>query len=220
MPPTKTEVATRRSRATKPRATNGRAPSGTTRRSHTATARDAIAVLKADHRDVERLFKEFERTGDTAYKTMRKLVDRMITALSQHAAIEEEVLYPAAREQTPGDLAQVLEALEEHHVVKWELDELLDLDPTDERFVAKVSVLAENVRHHVRQEEGDLFPALRRATSRAQLLELGAALERARHFAPSRPHPRSPDVPPAAIVSHTVAGVVDRARDAVRTVAH
>lgn len=98
MPPTKTEVATRRSRAPKPRPTNGRAPSGTTRRSHTATARDAIAVLKADHRDVEKLFKEFERTGDTAYKTRRKLVDRMITALSQHAAIEEEVLYPAARE--------------------------------------------------------------------------------------------------------------------------
>ena len=105
-------------------------------------------------------------------------------------------------------------------MVKWELDELLDLDPRDERFDAKVSVLTENVRHHVREEEGELFPSLRRAMSRAQLLELGATLERARLLAPTRPHPRGPDEPPAAVVSHAVSGVVDRARDAVRSVAH
>ncbi len=218
MPPTKTEATTKRV----PKATSTRSArsNGTARSARNSPSGDAVAVLKADHRAVEKLFKDFERSGPTAYKSKRRLVDQMITALSQHAAIEEEALYPTARKQDPGVSPQVLEALEEHHVVKWELDELQDLDPRDERFDAKVSVLIENVRHHVREEEGDLFPSLRRAMSRAQLLELGATLERARLLAPTRPHRRGPDEPPAAVVSHAVSGVVDRARDAVRSVTH
>ncbi len=63
-------------------------------RARSETTRDAIALLKADHREVERLFAEFEKAGDTAYKSKRRLVDQMVVHLSQHAAIEEEVLYP------------------------------------------------------------------------------------------------------------------------------
>jgi hemerythrin superfamily protein len=176
---------------------------------------DAIAVLKADHREVERWFKEFERAGDTAYKTKRRLVDRIIIALSQHAAIEEEEFYPAVRAVDPEVGDQVLEALEEHHIVKWELQELVDLDPKDERFNAKVTVLIENVRHHVREEEGELFPSVRAAMTRPQLREIAGRLEKARRTAPTRPHPRSPDQPPAAVVSDVVAGVMDKAREIV-----
>ena len=208
MPPTPT-------RTKKPaRSTAAKRTKTSTRRPKAST--DAIALLKADHREVEQLFKEFERAGDAAHKTKRKLVDQMIVALSQHAAIEEEEFYPAARQLDPNEDDQVLEALEEHHVVKWELQELVGLDPKDERFNAKVTVLIENVRHHVREEEGDLFPSIRRSATRAQLQEIGGRLEQARKTAPTRPHPRSADEPPAAIVSDVVAGVVDRARDMVR----
>jgi hemerythrin superfamily protein len=169
---------------------------------------------------VETWFKAFEKTGDTAYKTKRKLVDQIIAALSQHAAIEEEEFYPAVRSFDPVAGDQVLEALEEHHIVKWELQELVDLDPKDERFPAKVTVLIENVRHHVREEEGELFPSVRAAMTRAQLLEIADRLEKARRTAPTRPHPRSPDEPPAVVVSDVVAGVIDKAREIVHPSAH
>ncbi len=182
------------------------------------TRSDAIGFLKAEHQSVERLFKAFEKAGDGAHKTKRKLLDQMIRELSQHAAIEEEVLYPAARQSIASSDDEVLEALEEHHLVKWELRELLDMAPTEERFQPKVSLLIENVRHHVHEEEGELFPLLRSELGRKQLLELGDALRTAKRFAPTRPHPRSPDEPPANILPNTVSGAVDKARDFVRSV--
>jgi hemerythrin superfamily protein len=178
-------------------------------------AQDAIAVLKADHREVEKLFKAFDKTGDTAYKTKRKLVDQMIAALSEHTAIEEEVLYPTARQEVADSEDDVLESLEEHHIVKWQLQELTGLAPTDERFDAKVTVLAENVRHHVGEEEHELFPLLRSRLGRERLLELGSALQSARRTAPRRPHPRLPDTVLDNVIPTAVVGVIDRARDLV-----
>ncbi len=195
--------------------TNGTARAARGRRRN-ASPPDAIKLLKDDHRQVERLFKNFERAGSGAHKTKRRLVDQMIAELSQHAAIEEEVLYPAARRALASHDDQVLEALEEHHLVKWELRELDGLAPTAERFQPKVSVLIENVRHHVREEEGELFPLLRSELGRKRLLELGEALRTAQRFAPTRPHPRSPDEPPGNLLPNTVAGAVDKARDLVR----
>jgi hemerythrin superfamily protein len=178
-------------------------------------APDAIAILKADHREVEKLFKAFEKAGDTAHKTKRKLVDQMIVALSQHAAIEEEVLYPSARQEVADSEDDVLEALEEHHIVKWQLQELTGLAPTDERFNAKVTVLTENVRHHVGEEESELFPLLRSRLGRKRLLELGTALQSARRTAPRRPRPRLPDTAPDNVIPTAVSGVIDKARDLV-----
>ena len=135
-------------------------------RGASARTKDALAILKADHQDVERLFVSFAKAGDRAYKTKRRLVDQMIEALSVHTFIEEQVLYPAARADIASAEDDVLEALEEHHIVKWELQELLDLDPTDERFTAKVTVLSENVRHHVREEERSSSPSCARSSPR------------------------------------------------------
>jgi hemerythrin superfamily protein len=178
---------------------------------------DAIAFLKADHREVETLFAAYEKAGERALRTKRKLVDDMVRALSQHAAIEEQFFYPAVRRQVPSANRDVLEALEEHHVVKWLLSELADMDAADERFNAKVAVLTESVRHHVREEEHDLFPEVRAAMGRKDLVELREKLEEAKRLAPTRPHPRSPDEPPGNVIVGTVAGVVDRARSAVKT---
>lgn len=185
-------------------------------RSRNGTGPDAIKLLKDEHRSVERLFRDFEKSGPTAYKSRRKLVEQMVAELSQHAAIEEEVLYPAARQIADiGD--EVLEALEEHHLVKLQLNELQAMDPSEERFSAKVRLLIENVRYHVEEEEGELFPVLRSELGRKRLVELGEELSRARRFAPTRPHPRSPDERPGNLLPNTVAGAMDRARDRIRS---
>ncbi|HEY5013208.1 MAG TPA: hemerythrin domain-containing protein [Acidimicrobiia bacterium] len=173
---------------------------------------DAITLLKNDHKTVQALFRKYEQLGARAHKSKRATVDRISRELSVHAAIEEQVLYPAARAALADD-AMVLEALEEHLIVKWELSALAHLDPSDERFDAKVTVLIENVRHHVKEEEGDFFPKLREVFSRTELRDLGDALERAKKTAPTRPHPMLPDEPPGNLVGGAAA-LVDRARDA------
>ena len=174
---------------------------------------DAIAVLKHDHATVEELFTKFEKSGPRANKTRQSLVARMVTELSVHAAIEEALLYPVCRQEIAGTEEEILESLEEHHVVKWLLAELDGLDPENERFGAKVAVLTEQVRHHVHEEEAELFPVLRANLSRARLVELGQELTNLKSKVPTHPHPRSPDTPPASLVPDVVAHVVDRARD-------
>ncbi|RKE17344.1 hemerythrin domain-containing protein [Streptomyces sp. TLI_171] len=148
---------------------------------------DAIVLLKEDHTKVEKLFKEFEQAGDRAFATKRRIVDRVIEELTVHTVIEEEVFYPAAREAAPDTSDHVLESVEEHHVVVWMLAELTDLDPEDERFDAKMTVLMENVRHHVEEEEKEWFPEVRRAMGRNRLLELGERLQEARKTATHDP---------------------------------
>jgi hemerythrin superfamily protein len=174
---------------------------------------DAVTLLRNDHKTVERLFKQFEKAGPNAHKTKKDLVEKIVEELSIHAAIEEQVLYPAAREAVPDEDDLVLESLEEHHIVKWVLSEIDGMDPEDERFTAKVTVLIENVRHHVEEEEGDLFPALREAMKRKELEELAQAMEQAKKLAPTHPHPRAPDTPPGNLVAGVAAGAIDKAED-------
>jgi hemerythrin superfamily protein len=148
---------------------------------------DAITLLKDDHKTVEKLFKEFEKSGDRAVKAKRKLADQIIEELTTHAYIEETVFYPAARKAAPGTLSHVLESIEEHHVVVWMLSELAGMDPADERFTAKVTVLIENVRHHVKEEEQDFFPEVRKAMGRKALQQLGEEVAAAKSRAPKDP---------------------------------
>ena len=175
---------------------------------------DAITLLKQDHKTVEKLFKQFEKAKQPAQQ--RKLAGQVIKELSVHAAIEEQVFYPAIREAVEETEDTVLESLEEHHIVKWTLSELDGMDPETERFVPKMTVLIESVRHHVEEEEDELFPQVREALGRKQLAELGEAMEKAKKAAPTRPHPRAPDTPPGNLVAGAGAAVLDKARDAVK----
>ncbi len=174
---------------------------------------DAITLLRDDHKTVERLFKRFEKAGDRAHVEKRQIVDLIIEELSIHAAVEEQVFYPVARATVPDTEDIALESLEEHHIVKWVLSELVDLDPSHERFDAKVTVLIENVRHHVEEEEQEFFPKVRSQLGRKALADLGEALANAKKSAPTHPHPRSPDEPPGNLVVGAIAGVVDRVGD-------
>ncbi|WP_410657365.1 hemerythrin domain-containing protein [Amycolatopsis sp. lyj-112] len=148
---------------------------------------DAIVLLKNDHKTVEDLFKKFEKTGSNAYVTKRKIVDSIIEGLTVHAYLEEEIFYPAAREAAPDTKDHVLESVEEHHVVVWMLSELKGMDPDDERFDAKVTVLIENVRHHVDEEEEDWFPDVREAMGRKRLQEIGQRMLESKPSAPRDP---------------------------------
>ena len=150
---------------------------------------DAIVLLKNDHKTVEKLFKQFEKASDGDNDGKRKLVDQIIEELSVHAFIEEQVFYPVARAAVPETEEHVLESLEEHHIVKWVLEELRNTGPEDERFDAKVSVLMENVRHHVEEEESEWFPQVRKELGRKRLQELGEQLEKTKASAPRTPRP-------------------------------
>ncbi|MEU9182082.1 hemerythrin domain-containing protein [Streptomyces sp. NPDC048550] len=148
---------------------------------------DAIVLLREDHKTVEKLFKRFEKTGDDDLAERRAIVDEVIEELTVHAWIEEQVFYPAAREAAPETTDHILESIEEHHAVVWMLSELKDMDASDERFKAKMTVLAENVRHHVEEEEQDWFPDVRKAMGRKRLTELGDRLEGEKKRAPRDP---------------------------------
>ena len=134
---------------------------------------DAIVMLRDDHRSVEKLFKAFER-GDL------QVVPRICDELDKHADLEERVFYPSVRAEVDGEDDDVLEAVEEHHVVKLLIAELRSLDASDETYKAKATVLMENVRHHISEEEDEMFPAVRSALGRKRLQEIGAEMDEAR----------------------------------------
>jgi hemerythrin superfamily protein len=139
-----------------------------------AMAQDAVALIKADHRKVEQLFREFEDAGDRAYKTKHQLVEQMIRELEVHATIEEETYYPAVEAKAKKDGKElVAEAVEEHHVVRILLGELSTTPAEDEAFDAKVTVLMENVRHHVEEEEEEMLPQSEEILGEEELTRLG-----------------------------------------------
>jgi hemerythrin superfamily protein len=159
-----------------------------TRSAHTQTrqhstptrskARDAIALLKADHKTVSGLFKEYEKAEDAARKA--ELAGEICNELTIHAAIEEEIFYPQARDALGDDddgICLLDEAEVEHGSLKVliaEIEEALDGARMDGKTDAKVTVLKEYVLHHVKEEEKELFPKLRK--SDMDLPEVGEQL--------------------------------------------
>jgi hemerythrin superfamily protein len=122
---------------------------------------DAIDLLKTDHRDVEKLFAAFEKAESPDEK--EAIFTQIADALAVHAKIEELHLYPMTKD-VDDDLTE--EALEEHLQVKRIIADCLDMDPADEQFAAKVKVLKEDVEHHVKEEEEELFPETRKRVAK------------------------------------------------------
>src|ERR1041385_4029426 len=141
---------------------------------------DLIQVLKKDHKMVKQLFEEFEGlSGGRVAQRKPALVNRIRQALTVHATVEEEVVYPAFQEhRSLRDL--VCEAAEEHHVAKLLLAELEELQPDDERYDAKVTVLGEYVMHHVKEEEKEILPQAQKRLSAKRLEALGKQVEERR----------------------------------------
>src|SRR6476661_4938358 len=115
---------------------------------------DVFEMLKTDHRHVQDLFTKFE---DADKRARASIADETLTALEVHAALEEELVYPAIAEVID-DEELVKEAREEHHVAKFLIKELRKMDAEDDGFPTKFKVLGELVGHHIEEEEGELFP--------------------------------------------------------------
>jgi hemerythrin superfamily protein len=148
---------------------------------------DAIVLLKEDHKEIRRLFREFEQAGENATKTKGRVVDRILEALTVHTYIENECMYPEVRKLMPDLEDDVLESYEEHHVADILCMELAAMSPDNEHFTAKTTVLIENVIHHMDEEEQDWFPKVRAGLGRKQLQEMGAKMIEMKKKAPRRP---------------------------------
>jgi hemerythrin superfamily protein len=148
---------------------------------------DAIVLLKNDHKEIRKVFAQFEKAGENAYSTKGKLVDKMIELLTVHTYIENEVMYPRVRDLLPDVEDDVLESYEEHHVADVLVMELAAMKPDNERFTAKTTVLIENVTHHMDEEEEAWFPKVREGLGRKVLQDLGAEMLEAKKKAPRRP---------------------------------
>jgi hemerythrin-like domain-containing protein len=140
------------------------------------TPMDATDLLKEQHREVAELFKsalKFEGKREQ-HALAQEIVDRLMI----HAAIEEEIFYPAFREadETERGKKLVLESYEEHGVMKYLLDELTQAGANDERFEAKLTVLQEIVERHVEEEEMEMFPAARKKLDERRLSELAGRM--------------------------------------------
>jgi hemerythrin-like domain-containing protein len=148
---------------------------------------DAIVLLKQDHKEIRKVFRDFQKAGPNAKATKGKLVSKMLELLTVHTYVENECVYPAARDRVPDVEDHILESYEEHHVADVLCMELAVMSPGDERFDAKTNVLIENVTHHIEEEESEWFPKVRAALGRRELQELGEQIIELKKKAPRSP---------------------------------
>lgn len=147
---------------------------------------DALSLLKKDHAKVKGLFKEVEGLGDRAAGARKKLFEQIDQELELHARIEEQIFYPAFKKKAAKDSEkkdEVLEAYEEHAIVKHLLGELKAMEPRDETYKPKIQVLMELVQHHVKEEESEMFKMARELFKPNELDVLGQQIAEAKQLA-------------------------------------
>ncbi|WP_037606189.1 hemerythrin domain-containing protein [Streptacidiphilus rugosus] len=147
---------------------------------------DALVLLKEDHKEVQRLFRQYR--AETAEAARAELADEIVRQLTVHSYLEDEVLYPRIRAEVP-DLAFEMDlAHQEHHVAELlcaEIDAMRDDDP---ELPAKMAVLTDAVTRHIHTEEQEWFPKVRAAMGRRELQQIGERMLALRQTAPTSPH--------------------------------
>jgi hypothetical protein len=139
----------------------------------TASAPDAIALLTQDHKNVKALFEQYEGLGEKAYATKQKVAQQICEELTIHTTIEEEIFYPAARAAIDDDDIMD-EADVEHAGAKELIAQIQAMKPDESHYDAKVKVLGEEIDHHVKEEQGEMFPKVRK--TKLDLAGLGAQM--------------------------------------------
>ena len=165
--------------------------------------KDAIALLKEDHKKVKGLLSQLEKTTERGADRRKTLLGKIEEEIKAHTTIEEEIFYPAYRDavKKKDDRELYQEALEEHHVVDLVMPEIKRTDPAGEVFGAKAKVLKELIEHHADEEEKEMFPKARKVLGAAELKDLGARMAarkralKARALDPQGPPPRGPGMP-------------------------
>jgi hemerythrin-like domain-containing protein len=143
---------------------------------------NALDLLKEDHDRIKPLLNDLKETTDRAEKTRGELFSRIKEELTVHEIIEEEIFYPTLKEH-PKAKKIVLEGYEEHDVVSRLMGELDGMDPTDEHFGPKAKVMAENIEHHIEEEEGEMFKQARQVFEAHELEALGERMARRKESA-------------------------------------
>jgi hemerythrin-like domain-containing protein len=183
--------------------------------SHTGVApkEDAVTLLTADHAKVKKLFKEFEDLKEEAGSAEDKsaLVTQICNELKVHTQIEEEIFYPAVRKAIDdGDLMD--EALVEHAGAKELIAQLEDMSPDDELYDAKVTVLGEQIQHHVKEEEGEMFPKAKKAKVDGAALGVQMTERKAELMAETQSDEEAPKAKPRAAKNSTASAKAPASR--------
>jgi len=142
-----------------------------TKQDSPSKVQDAIALLRADHKLVSALFAEYEKARSTSKKKM--LVSQICTELSVHAQVEEEIFYPAVKKALK-DKEMIPEATVEHATLKALIGQVEGIEPDGEMFDAKIKVMSEYVKHHVKEEQNEMFPQAK--STKLDMVELGSRM--------------------------------------------
>ena len=137
---------------------------------------NALKLLKQDHDEVKSMLSDLESTTERAVKTRTDGLASLKAELEVHEAIEEEIFYPALKEH-PKTKDLALEGYEEHHVVDMVMAEIEDVAPSDETWMAKFTVMKENLEHHIEEEEGEMFEQAERVFDDDELDDLGERMQ-------------------------------------------
>jgi len=177
--------------------------------------RDVIEVLEQDHREVEEMFAELEslRGASTEEaKSRRKEVTEQVTIeLVRHSVAEEVLVYPRVEDKVSAEEAE--HAREEHAEAEETLHRLEKLDADDPAFDDELATLMEEIRHHIEDEEGDMFVHMRQVIEPDELRRLGGRVEAFKKVAPTRPHPNVPNEALPRLAAGPAASLFDRMRD-------
>jgi len=174
---------------------------------------DAIELLQADHKEIEHLFFRLEPSGALG---SREVFERLTEVLSVHSAVEKEIFYPAVRSALAGGDDIVKDALREHQDVELSLERLHKVSMGSDEFTVEILSLAGDVREHLRKEEQEIFPAVRKVLSERELTHLADKILQAARHAPSRPHPHAPRSALGSKLAGRLVGPLDRLRDFAR----
>lgn len=179
---------------------------------------DIFQELRKDHAEVKGLLERLEVASpviEAALKERRKMVDELIMEESRHEAAEEQHFWPTVKEQVEGGQALAEKALKQEQEGKEVLDKLDGMDPRDPEFEQLLAKFIMAGREHIAFEENSVWPALEGVLTEEDRKELGEKFEQAKKMGPTRPHPNTPPSPAALKTAGMVAGMMDKARDAI-----
>jgi hemerythrin superfamily protein len=176
---------------------------------------DVIDILTQDHREVEAMFSELESLMQTRSGTdddrRKDLVDQVTIELVRHSVAEEVAVYPKVKEKVSEEEAE--RAKREHAEAEKTMKRLENLEVGDAAFEEEIRKLMSEIRQHVAEEEGEMFPRMREILTTEELTDLGKRVEAIKKMAPTRPHPSVPNEPGPRLAAGPVAGMFDRLRD-------
>jgi hemerythrin superfamily protein len=177
--------------------------------------RDVIEVLEHDHREVEQMFSELEslRGASTEEDRSRRkeLAEQVTIELVRHSVAEEVLVYPKVENKVSAE--EVEHAREEHAEAEETMQRLEKLDADDSGFDDELATLMEEIRHHIEDEEGQMFAHMRERIGEEELRDLGARVEAFKKVAPTRPHPNVPNNAAAQAATGPAVSLFDRMRD-------